>query len=397
MHSRYFAFWFCCLAVISHVNLQRCESRQLTRDFEQSAASTGKLASENDAVIHFNDASATLSIFTNWNQELTQGTYFDAIAIGAPATVVSDEKHGLNLYKGTLVVKSGKSHITVRLAEGNINLSPQSTVIIEYSPRKSLQIQLRNSPGNVLMKVFSGAHGDAQFRLKNNEQLNADFTTCKITMQARQDLGETAEKCFNAAKSNSQNKKSAALMVSGSTGTEIRIMPTGIAELVSGRIFVRTSSGSTIHTSLGDATLRQNAVASIERWDGQLRLASFSEPDAISYHNNEFERSLGWGQELVATEKPPLWGDLLPDDGVARRNFRPLSTEATNYTVAEFQLASALKNQPQLLAVRKPGNEFDSKLKKQLLKTAIALEFVSGAKGRFVTARDLSTTALSQQ
>ena len=175
------------------------------------------------------------------------------------------------------------------------------------------------------------------------------------------------------------------------------MLDSGDVELVSGRLFARTETGDVIHTQLGDAVLQKNSVASIERWQGQLRLASYCEPQAVSYQGDNRHLALRWGQELVVTDRSPTWGDLLPDDGVARRNFTPIQSSLLVCTLVDFQLASALRSQPHLSIVRKPSNKDGYKLKNQLLKTAVALDIVSGQRGRFLTARDVSQLLAHQR
>lgn len=396
MYSRYTALLFGALILTLQLGL-RCDAQEPHNGEAAPSPSKDQAASRSDAVIHLNESGATLNIFTNLNQELTPGSLSDTVATGKPATIVSSGKRGLTLYRGMLLVKSGRHPATVRVSEADIHLSPQSTVIIVYAPRTSLKIQVIKSDNPILMELCSDTTSSAQFKLRAKEELNVDFTLHRVTMQAYQERPEAAFPLVDGH-CGSLQRSNAPLKLTGSAGTEFRVSSTGVPELLSGRIFVRTDGDETIHTTLGDLVLH-HAVASIERWDGQLRLASFSEPEAIAYRSNTFQHCIRWGEELVVTEHAPTWGDLMPDDGVARRKFIPLCTSPTHCTLAEFQLASALKNQPHLLVIRRPRSDQDLALKNQLLKTAIALEFVSGAKGRFITANDLSpvSTAINHQ
>lgn len=409
MRAQHFALSLYSLVALSQLNLQLClagevsngagtDSRTATTTAERATTPDRTTTAATDEVIHLNESSATLNIFTKANQALLpEGARPGAVAFGAPGTIATESSSGLNLYRGTLIVASGNAPLVVRITEANINLVPNSKVVIEYTPRKTLQIQVLKSVGGVRVQVCSNVRDGAQFKLKANEQLNADFIGCKISMQSRKELSDAARNCMRHDATASVKKMAAPLRLSGSAGTEFRILPDGDPELISGQLFVRTSAGDLIHTSLGDAVLREESVATIERWQGQLRLASFSEPEAVSYRGSKILQPLKWGEELVVTEKTPTWGDLVPDDGIARRRFTPVGVTPSTYTLAEFQLASALKNQPHLTAVRKPRTKPDSKLKNQLLKTATALDYVSGAKGRYITARDLTTVMASNR
>ncbi|MBY0551714.1 MAG: hypothetical protein K2W95_30805 [Candidatus Obscuribacterales bacterium] len=407
MRAQYLALSLYSLVALSQLSPQPCSAEEVSQ-IARSDASTATTSARpvtplerpravaQDEVIHLNESSATLSIFTKPNQAFRpEGANGETVALGAPGTIATESSTGLNLYRGTLIVESGNEPLVVRVTEADINLVPNSKVVVEYTPRKILQIQVLKSSLGVRVQVCSNARDGARFKLKANEQLNADFIGCKIRMQSRKELSDAARNCMRHDDSASVKKMATPLRLSGSAGTEFRILPEGVPELISGQLFVRTSDGDLIHTSLGDAVLREDAVATIERWQGQLRLASFSKPDAVSYRGSKVLQPLKWGEELVVTEKTPTWGDLVPDDGVARRRFTPIGATPSTYTLAEFRLASALKNQPHLTVVRKPRTERDSKLKNQLLKTAIALDYVSGARGRYITAHDLTTVVAS--
>ncbi len=374
----------------------------------------------NEAVVRFNGTGKDLEVFTNWNQTLTLGDpKSGATVLGVPRTIIQASDKEVCLYKGTIVVDSAASPVTIRLDDAGIHLAPHSSAIIEYKPHQFIKVQALGSESKILMRIRSGLIHDSTFKLRSNEQLTASIPNARVQMEPLRAVGQAVQVHQNnktgrfdriseglqdnieLARGEYPKKvvfdQSAPLKLNGTSGTEFITSNSGTIKLICGQLLARSESGDVIHTELGDAILQRNSVASIERWQGQLRLASYCEPQAVLFKGEKGIFSLRWGQELVVTDHSPTWGDLLPNDGVARRNFEPVAASNYSCTLTDFQLGSALKILPQLAVVRKPSTKNGYKLRAKLIKTAAALELVTGQRGRFITCGDLLQSATNQR
>lgn len=374
-----------------------------------------------DAAICFNRTGTELDVFTKPKQAIVVGDQkCGSLVLGAPQAIVSAAEKQLALYRGTITVDTGATPTTIRLKEAVISLGPNSTASINYVPEQTLTIRALGSTTTMIARISSGSKSGIAIKLSSGQEISANLFKHELRRCSFAPLsGETElyispkvsgmfSKLYDRLRTRSGSnvsshaecavsELSAPLRLLGSIGTKFATLPTGQVDLICGRLFASTSSKDVIHTQLGDALLQADSMASIERWQGQLRVASYSKPETVAYSGRKQIVALRWGQEMVVTDHCPTWADLLPNDGVARRNFQKIDSSGLNCTLNDFLLASALKNHPHLSAIRKPTSKEGNKLKSQLLKTAVALDLVTGQKGRYLTYDDLCAQVASKR
>jgi hypothetical protein len=127
--------------------------------------------------------------------------------------------------------------------------------------------------------------------------------------------------------------------------------------------------------------VKKGALISIEEEDGVVRVKACSGPDHACAIVDGHKISLAPGQEMLLTASTPTESELSPADGVGRRI---LSTNAVKegvyVTISDFSIISYVQNAGYLQSLRTVSGDNDKRILNSLLKTAAAIQTLSGAK-----------------
>jgi len=373
-------------------------------------------AATRQVIIRVKNACPQMSVFTNFNQfeHGKVGGAQDGLLYGEPGTVISNNKSNVTLHKGQLVVDAGSGAMRIASKEAGIKLGPQSTAAIDYRPGDSLSIRALSTVAATPIKVRLGALPDRIFELKSGEELSINLTkqdqallesivTSRfsltdyaqtvprhVTGDGAQYMHRLRKHLFSssgiaAAKDKTETtiRTSKPLHLLALEGSRFIASNSGKIGLLSGSMLVKTEDAQIFRTKLGDVYMQPGALASLQRWQGELRVECCSDPKSTILVSDNFGMALTWGTEGLIVDHPAAWSDALPNDGIGRRRFEMHALHQNNCVISDFSIPSLLLKSKHLQQVRTPVDKQGKELHERLLKTAAALQVVTARKGGY--------------
>lgn len=370
--------------------------------------------SEQPVLIRVNESSKHLIIFTDNNQFLSgkiSGSE-DALLSGLPGTVLGSHNGILTLHKGRLVVDSGKQGVKLACKSAGMKLSADSCAMVDYRPGKSVAIRILSCPAGNKAKVRLAVQKDITYELGSGEEITVDLSqesaspesivnTGKFSLDTyvsslpKQVLGLASYKrlvhhvCQAAGVKELENKTvleaSEPVRMLATEGTRFYAAENGHISLLSGRVLLHNDAAQITRTQMGDLYMQKNSTLSLERWQGELRAQCCSGPKSIILVSDNFGVPMIWGMETLLVDHEPTWSDAFPNDGVGRRRFEMHSLKTNKCLISDFSLPALIVKGPHFKALHKDNTPETRDLRAELLKTAAALQVVTGYKGQYAT------------
>jgi hypothetical protein len=167
--------------------------------------------------------------------------------------------------------------------------------------------------------------------------------------------------------------------VSGAVGSQIAMDNDGI-KLFDGEIFVEATAPTSIETAHGLVEIKKGALVHVDMRNGNAHVkACGNAGDVVVYgYNHKFP--IAPGQEVILTSHAPSQKDMLPADGVGRRNQETKKLEDGGHVImSDVSLLTVISSQSALK--NKPENK---RVVERILKTAAALDMITRARGGYV-------------
>jgi hypothetical protein len=390
---------------------------------DDAAGSHFQLCSQADVqqpvIIRVNEATKHLWVFTENNQFETGNILGceDAFVSGLPGAVLGSRNGMLTLHKGVLIVDSGAESLKLATRAAGLKLPADSTAMVDYKPGRSVAVRILSCHGDGKAKIRLASQPDHVFELVAGEQLSVDIREGSATADAssivtnfpligyvnsmpREVSGSAsgrykrmyAHVCGSEQVNRSHSENADKVLVAAapvslfsSEGTRFIAADTGHIGLLSGKVLVTSHAAQIIRTQMGDVYMQKNAVVSMERWQGELRVQCCSAPKSTILVSDKFGVPMTWGIETLILDHQPTWNDAFPNDGVGRRCFELHNLKMNNCIISDFSLPHLIVKGNHFHDLRTDNHDEARQLRAQLLKTAAALMIVTGYKGQYAT------------
>lgn len=368
-------------------------------------------------VLKVNRSCRELQIFSQANQVLCRK---EQLLAGAPGTILSEHADYLTLHMGSLVIDSGKSQCNVATKIAGLKIEKNSTCQIEYLPEDKLVVRALYTDKGSAAKIKLAKGSDRVIELRQGEELSLNLhnpagsaaVLSKIEQKPNVLSGKFAgddskyinrmekrlEKSgFAQAQKQAELEAGAIAVAAGpisalaSEDSCLTANARGEVALLSGRILFHTNSKQILQSRLGDIYMQPGAIAAVEAKNGMLRVQCCTEPRSVLLVSKKFGTPLHWGMEAMIVDHAATWEEAFPTDGVARRSFEIHRMNSNNCVLSDFQMFSLLKKASHLAPIRKPANDEQFELRNRLLKTAAALQLVTGKKGNYQVRQNSET------
>jgi hypothetical protein len=156
--------------------------------------------------------------------------------------------------------------------------------------------------------------------------------------------------------------------------------------LRSGSLFLEATGPMEVRVGPSKIRLARNALVSINRPDpdGAIRVNCFSDPNSVIVSCEGKKYNLNPGQELCLIDHKPTRQEMLPKDGIGRRQFQLEDLPDGNYIAArcDFNIVMALRN-TFLNRLANPNSASDKLLQGRILKTACAVAMSTSSHGKY--------------
>lgn len=366
-------------------------------------------------VIRINEKSKHLWIFTESKQFLSGKAVKDAIISGRPGTVLGHKSDVLTLNKGQLLLDSGKQGLKLACRAAAMRIPAESSSIVQYLPDQLVQIRVLHCPEDSRVRVRLSAQSDKTFELRSGEEMTVDISEENTEIGTAPSnassffksmpeqisgvenydrfLKHINSECANE-KPRNQDKLSASAPVSliGGDGSRFVATDDGQIALISGRLMLHNDSTQVLRTQMGDLYLQPDSTISAQRWQGEFRAQCCSKPKSAILVSEKFGVPMGWGTETLIVDHEPSWADAFPNDGIGRRRFEMHALKEGKCLISDFSMSAFLVKSPHCQLLRQ-RNEQLKDLRDELLKTAAALNVVTGYKGQYATQAPVTASA----
>lgn len=397
-------------------------------------------AASSHTIIRFNEACPELSVFTQPYQfmHVGKGTSDDALLSGSPGTCIANNNEDIVLYDGQLIVDAGKTPCRVATKAAGVKIEAESTALITYQPGKTLVVRSLAGKGSGPIKLRLAILPNKVFELPAEQELSVDLslsaedaeksitiskfneTECTGAMPERA-AGECthefqrmrahlqaveAEQSYdttthpphyqaNAHGGHEHHHPQTMLLrkpvhVLGTPGSRFVASESGNIGLLSGKVLLHSHTPQVVCTQLGDVYLQSDAVATLERWQGEFRAQCCSKPKSAILVADKCGVPMNWGMEALVTDHRPSLADVAPDDRIGRRNFEMHDLTGKFCVISDFSIPTLLVKSEHLKPVRKAQTTRNKQLRDHLLKTAAAMQVVTAAKGRYYLQSELA-------
>jgi hypothetical protein len=366
-------------------------------------------------ILRVSESSKHLWAFTNTNQFLSGKAVGceDALLSGMPGAVIGRRNGVMTLHKGVFIVDSGVNSAKVATKVSALKLEPESTAMVDYRPGQSLLVRILACPAGKQARVRFSVAPDRVLTLSAGQQVTVDLSADKGNIRIiniplegyagsmpREVTGINSQRykrmCAHifqsagttAVSSSIGNKvlsASTPVCLYGSEGSRFIAADSGRLGILSGRILLHSSAPQVVCTQMGDVYLQKNGIVSLERWQGELRVQCCSAPKSAILVVDHFGVPMSWGIEALLVDRQPTWNDAFPNDGVGRRCFELHNLRATACIIDDFSLPNLLLKGSHFCELRRETLNESKHLRDHLLKTAAALQVVTGYKGDYVT------------
>lgn len=362
------------------------------------------------APITINSSCRELTVFTASNQflKLNRG---DTLLTAVAGTALTQQSDRLVLHKGSLLLDTGAKPICVATRAAGIKVQPNSTVLVEYYPGgrikietlQSTEMQTRIAFANQPERAIAQKAGEAIGYTLNGQDNGANTDSsleniarilparitgdaARVFTRMRKHIIDSARKNIPASQAGKMEfslDSCAPVQVTAQDGTQILANESGSLSILSGRALIRTDADQLIESSLAQLSMGANAIASMQVNESELRVHCFTEPDSMKLVSGKYSIPLKWGREAVVLAHKASWLDVLPADGIARRNFAAYRMNQTDYIIADFAIESLLKSHEHLSEMRHAENGALKELREKLIKTAAAVRLATHARGSY--------------
>jgi hypothetical protein len=172
--------------------------------------------------------------------------------------------------------------------------------------------------------------------------------------------------------------------VVASDGSLIHHEGGGVFTMAHGAIFTTSNDPMTIKTDLATIKTKAKAQVSVDANPGAVRIRACSGPGDVSVAVEGHTFELNPGEEILIADERPTKADALGSDGLGRRQLSVEKlTDSCWAVTGDFSIVSMLNGAPYIMPVRHSEDDSSKKLIDDLLKMHAALEYATGARGRY--------------
>lgn len=320
---------------------------------------------------------------------------------GADGTFISRDKERYTLPIGRATLETRGQKASVATASGTIAVEPLSELCLEANPQKahSLVSYVRGSqpavvnmqagsfvtlqPGhNIVLSTLSGK--TLPFRIVHEKNGRIVETTPNNATCVVMGSDLSGSKCVNKGMVTKARDANPMHMICAD-GTVFGVKDRQL-HLRSGSLFLEATDAMDVRVGPSKVRLAKNALVSISRPDpdGAIRVNCFSDPNSVMVSCEGKKYNLNPGQELVLIDHKPTRQEMLPKDGIGRRQFQLEDLPDGSYTAArcDFNIVMALRN-TYLSRLANPNSTSDKLLQGRILKTACAVAMSTSGHGKY--------------
>lgn len=151
----------------------------------------------------------------------------------------------------------------------------------------------------------------------------------------------------------------------------------------SGAVFMNVTTEQVLATPLCHVQAKKDSVLSMESDGTTTRVRSCSGPGHVEVVSGGNKLQLNPGQELFLSADAPHQADILPNDGIGRRNLVAMGLRTGIVAVLDdFSIPSYLASAPEVQPVRK-SQDGHADLFNRLVKTAAVVQMVTSYRGQY--------------
>jgi len=333
-----------------------------------------------------------LLVFTRPNQGIAGkfASADDTRISATQGTVFSVDSNTTMMHNGSVYLSSKKGTASIMLASAQIQVGEGLSILLELTNNSrethlavfgndtKAAVVLSSRRGKKTLSLHPGQY-ISMARGEFDEQSH-DFA------QSKSDFQESALALMKEQSNQSALKdRDAPLHIFGSGGSEFSFLSPNTLFLRKGEIFTQVPDQFTVKTNLADFSASRNALIAIETNGELLRSKSFC-PDGhpvLSFAKQQ--REVLAGQEILLCTHKITNDDLIPPDGVGRRDSKPMAEAAENIygSVSDFSISSFLNEMNYLQPVKNAFEKEEKKIRDKILKTAIALQTATASHGPY--------------
>lgn len=275
---------------------------------------------------------------------------------------------------------------TEGMVSGAINKASPRTVRTSMNLRQlaSYDIMVAGS----LVHIGQNASGQKRFR---------NHIVAGITQQEQSAQGKTQEIINNILVS-AQNRHGNQFSNSAKAYGPVRVLCGANSQVVSagenhlilktGELFIRATENMQVDAGSLTVHINKGDCASVTRSGDLIRVRACTGISGLGIQVAGRSFHLHSGQELTVSDHALAQKDLTPNDHIGRRNFHRFSLpNGKSAAISDFSVMSVIMNTPYLASISHPKQQADQHTLDQLLKTQVALQLVTGNRGKFITGK----------